>query len=119
MISHPLVVVTATVLLGLLSAILLKEAASLQGLSWLVMGLFFGAVMFVNGLRFVLWGVAHRRHPISLTYPLSSLFFPLIFFVSHFFYGEPVTLNKIIGVVLIVLGVAVITYFDNSESENL
>lgn len=117
--THPLVIVTSSVLLGLLSAVLLKEAASQQGMSWIIMGVIILAVMVINGFKFILWGIAHRNHPLSLTYPLNSIFFPLIFIVSHLFYGEPVTIRKIVGTVLIVVGVSIITYFDNSVSEGV
>lgn len=119
MISHPLVVVTATVLLGLVSAVLLKEASSDPNVSWLMLSLIILAVFFVNGLKFILWGIAHRNHPISSTYLINSLFFPLIFIVSHLFYGEQVTFQKMVGIALIVVGVAVITCFDNSGSEGM
>lgn len=117
MIWHPLIIVTATVFLGVLSAILLKEASSRPDLSWSLLGLLISAVLFVNVLRFVLWGVAHRKHPLSLTYLMNSLFFPSIFVVGHFLYGEPVTVTRVIGVALIVAGIAVITYFDDSVAE--
>ena len=115
--SHPLVIVTLTVLLGVMSAVVLKEASSHPSLSLLEIGLIFLVVMLINGLKFILWGIAHRKHPISLTYPLNSLFFPLIFLVSYIFYGEPASLNKIVGILLIVSGVAAITYFDDPSSE--
>lgn len=109
MISHPLIVVTATVLLGLISAVLLKEASVRPDLSWLVMGLVFLAVMFVNGLRFALWGYVHKRHPVSLSYPLGSIFFPMILLVSHFYYGELVTTQKLVASAIIMLGVGILT----------
>jgi multidrug transporter EmrE-like cation transporter len=106
---HPLVVVTATVLLGLVSAVLLKEASSQQNMSQLIMALIFFAVLFVNSLRFVLWGHVHKRHPISLSYPLGSLFFPMILLVGYFYYGEPVTVQKLVASVIIMLGVGILT----------
>lgn len=117
MIFYSLLVVMATVLLGIVSAVLLKEAASQHYQSWLTMGLIFLGVLFVNGLRFVLWGMVHRRYQLSLTYPLNSIFFPLIFCVGHFYYGETVTLQKIVGTFLIVGGVVALTYFNDAEHE--
>lgn len=109
MISHPLPMVAITVMLGIVSAVLLKEASSQAHLSWLAICLFFVAVMVVNGLRFVLWGWVHKRHPISLSYPLGSIFFPMILFVGHYFYGEPVTAQKLLASVIIMIGVGILT----------
>jgi len=114
--SHPLFAVTVTVVLGLVSAILLKEAAARPALSWMMMALFFMGVMSVNAFRFLIWGYVHKRHPISLSYPLGSVFFPLILILSHFYYGEPISTNKFIASLIIMLGVGIIGLEEKDES---
>ncbi|HEB27820.1 MAG TPA: hypothetical protein ENI05_08605 [Porticoccus sp.] len=108
MISNPIFAVTVTVILGLMSAVSLKTASSQPEDSWQIISLLFFAVLFVNGLRFVIWGYVHKRHPVSLSYPLGSTFFPLVLLIGHFIYGEPVSAQKLVGAAIIMLGVAML-----------
>ncbi|MBI5136221.1 MAG: hypothetical protein HZA24_02670 [Nitrospirae bacterium] len=100
----PLLVVFVAVALNVASAVTLKTLADLERVSlWLLVG----AVAFVAGLnclRFLVWGVAHKKYPLSLSYPLSSMFFPLMLGVSYL-YGDPVRLTQVAGTGLITLGV--------------
>ncbi|MDB4575810.1 hypothetical protein N9112_02510, partial [bacterium] len=68
-----------------------------------------GAVVGVNAARFLLWGYIHKHYPLSLSYPLNSVFFPFVLIMGYY-YGEPISYFQIIGVVLITSGVAVLTY---------
>jgi drug/metabolite transporter (DMT)-like permease len=104
--SSPIFAVTVTVILGLMSAVLLKIASAQMHPYWLSVGLIFLAVMCVNFLRFIIWGHIHNRHPVSLSYPLGSIFFPLLLLVSHFLFGETVTEQKLIASLIIMIGVA-------------
>jgi len=100
----PLLVVSVAVVLNILSAVTLKSIADLQHASmWLLLGAL-GVVTLLNGLRFLIWGVAHKRYPLSLSYPLSSMFFPLMLGVAYL-YGEPIKTNQVAGTVLITVGV--------------
>lgn len=105
--------VLITVMLGLASAFILKEAALNQDLTAVHLILIFGIVAAVNGIRFIVWGYIHRRYPLGFSYPITSMFFPLIL-VMGYFYGEPITLMKLFGVVLIASGTAVLAY-ENSD----
>ena len=104
-----LVLVLGTVILGLISAWWLKEAANNQHISLSALILLIGVVVGVNAARFLIWGYVHRHYPLSFSYPLNSLFFPSILIMAYF-YGEPVRLPQILGVVLITGGVAVLAY---------
>ena len=101
--------VFSTVILGLISAWWLKEAADSQDVSLLALSLVIGIVLVVNFARFLIWGYVHKRYPISFSYPLNSMFFPSIL-VMAYFYGEPVNINQVLGVGLITAGVAVLAY---------
>jgi drug/metabolite transporter (DMT)-like permease len=105
---NPIFAVTITVGLGLASALLLKAASSLQQHSWHIIGLLFLAALFVNGLRFAIWGHVHKKHPISLSYPLASTFFPLILLVGHFIYDEPFRGQQVVGAIIIMFGVGML-----------
>ena len=104
-----LLLVLLTVVLGLLSAFFLKEAAQKEGVTLAVLTGTIVVVAGVNAGRFLLWGYIHRHYPISVSYPLNSAFFPLILLMGYY-YGEVVSVNEIIGVALITLGVGMLTY---------
>jgi len=59
---------------------------------------------FLGGLS---WMAAMTRFEISYVYPFISLSFILILVLSAFFFNEPVTANKIIGLVFIVAGIII------------
>jgi len=96
--------VGAIVGLNVSSAILLKTLASQVELPVLLIGVGFGIVFMLNGLRLVVWMFANRRFPLSTTYPLTSVFFPVMLGVS-FAYNESITFNRIAGTLLITCGV--------------
>lgn len=107
--NAPLLAVSGTVVLGLMSGVLLKEASSRPDLPPAFVALAFLAVLGVNGLRFLLWNRVHKHHPVSLSYPLGSVFFPMILLVDHFFYGGPMTPLKIVASLVIMAGVGLLT----------
>lgn len=53
------------------------------------------------------WMAAMTKFDISYAYPFMSLSFALVFVLSIFLFGEPVTSQKIIGLVLIAAGIIV------------
>lgn len=53
------------------------------------------------------WMAAMTQLELSHAYPFMGLTFILVLLLSGFFFQEPVTLTKIIGVALIVAGIAV------------
>ena len=110
---HALILVFTSVILGIISAYILKEASLHNDIGASVLVLTILAVVLVNGLRFVVWWYVHKRFPLSSSYPLSSLFFPLILIMGYA-YGEEITSTKIIGAGIIVIGVALMTH-ENSR----
>jgi multidrug transporter EmrE-like cation transporter len=53
------------------------------------------------------WMAAMTKVDLSYAYPFMSLSFILVFLLSVWFFQEPVTMEKILGMVLIVSGVVV------------
>lgn len=98
-------IVTLTVLLQLVGAALLKQASLSVRLGLLLPVIFILAAFGVQGLRFLLWGYAHKRWPLSLTYPLTAVFFPLLIALAAV-YGEPVKAQQWLGGLCITAGVA-------------
>ena len=105
----PLLVVLTAVSLGVLSAIVLKTMADAPtlGMGYLAVGL--ASVVAINAGRVVAWGYAHKKYPLSNTYPFTSLFFPVMLIVSRA-YGEPASWEQVGGVLLIVAGVGWLTW---------
>ncbi|WP_087972635.1 EamA family transporter [Oceanobacillus rekensis] len=53
------------------------------------------------------WMAAMTKFDISYAYPFMSLSFVLVFILSVFLFGEPVSTQKVIGFAFIVLGIIV------------
>lgn len=112
--GNALGVVTLTVLLQLAAAALLKQAA-LIATAGLLLALGLVAVAIgIHGVRFLLWGYAHRRWPLSHTYPLTAVFFPIVVGMAVL-YGEQIRAPQVMGSLLIGMGVAWLT-FRNQEA---
>lgn len=78
---------------------------------WFLMRLLFDPLIF-SGLAAafiasLFWMAAMTKFDISYAYPFMSLSFVLVFCLSAFLFQEPVTVNKVAGLVLIVLGIIV------------
>ena len=102
-------IVTLTVLLQLVAAALLRQAAVASHLGLVLPAALIGVALAVHGLRFLLWGYAHRRWPLSMTYPMTAVFFPMII-VMALAYGEPIHATQASGAVLVAAGVAWLTF---------
>ncbi|MEQ1637317.1 MAG: EamA family transporter [Methylococcales bacterium] len=55
----------------------------------------------------VFWIAAMTKFDISYAYPFMSLAFVLVLLLSAWLFKEPVTLNKIIGMAFIVIGIII------------
>jgi drug/metabolite transporter (DMT)-like permease len=108
--------VSMAVGLNLVSAVVLKEAADMARTSLLVIAVLITIVVFINLLRVALWSSIHKRFRLSDSYPLTSLFFPMILALSAF-YGEEIGPAKLIGTLLITLGVLILVRDEKPEKE--
>lgn len=100
----PLALVMATVILQLAAAWILGNVASTSPRPGLMIAATaVSAALVLSFFRFVIWGYAHRRYPISSTYPLTALFFPGILVLSYA-RGDAIGLTEIIGTLLITVG---------------
>lgn len=100
-----LTVVTATVLLQIVAAALLKHAALAASGGPMLPAALISAAIAIHGVRFVLWGHAHARWPLSATYPLTAVFFPIVLAMAAW-YGEDLGVGKLAGSACITFGVA-------------
>jgi drug/metabolite transporter (DMT)-like permease len=55
----------------------------------------------------VFWLVAMTKFEISTAYPFMSLSFIFVFIFSGIFFGETITIGKIIGLIFVVLGLII------------
>ena len=87
------------------AAILLKTIADgyeAWGLLLIAAGV--GGIIALNLGRLLVWGLAYRRYPLSSTFPLSALFFPVVLLIAVGF-GDPVGTREVAGAGLITVGV--------------
>lgn len=71
---------------------------------WIILGL----VLYV--LATLLWFYVLARVPLSLAYPMQSISYVLGLFVSRFILHETIPWTRWTGVVIILLGVAIVAY---------
>ena len=53
------------------------------------------------------WMLALKKLPLSTAYPFTASSFLLILLFATLFFGEPITIGKLVGTALIVCGIAV------------
>lgn len=56
----------------------------------------------------IFWSITLTKFELSFAYPFTSLSFILVFFLSIFLFKEPLTLNRLFGVFLIIGGLIVL-----------
>ncbi|GBG02949.1 hypothetical protein AZSI13_22760 [Azospira sp. I13] len=65
--------------------------------------------MAAYGVSLVVWIMALSRVPVSIAYPMLSIGYVINAFIAWHWFGEALSLEKLAGIGLIVLGVYVIT----------
>ena len=98
-----IVVAVGAVTMNLVAALLIEEAASRPGRLSLLTVVLLGLAFAVNGARFLLWRLAHRRYRFADVMPLTALFFPLVGVVS-WLKGESMSWQSVGGIILITAG---------------
>ncbi len=63
--------------------------------------------LFSAFLAFLCWVGALAKLPLSYAYPFTSITFVLLMILSSQFFNEPVTVNKLLGVGLIIAGLII------------
>jgi len=96
--------VLLSVLMTFATAVILKLGAAEFSLISM-MGLLIIIIVFViNVLKFMTWGWLNNRYDLSKTYPLTALFFPLIFIYAAMAGDTSMTAQKVLGLCLIMSG---------------
>jgi multidrug transporter EmrE-like cation transporter len=64
-------------------------------------------------LASILWMLALTKLELSEAYPYTALSFVLILLTSHFVFGEPLTMGKVMGTGIVVCGIFVLAITSN------
>jgi len=56
----------------------------------------------------IAWMAAMSKLPLNITYPITSLTFPLVLIFSKYFFAEPLNLQQLISIALIMAGVVLL-----------
>lgn len=94
-------------LLQVFSGICLKFASSYNILS-INFILFYGLGIFFLILYAFFWQKILRIMPLSTAYMNVSMVIIWMIFVGYLIWGEPITINKIIGAVFVITGIIII-----------
>jgi drug/metabolite transporter (DMT)-like permease len=57
---------------------------------------------------FALWIVALSKAPVSVAYPMLSIGYIVNVVVAHYLLGETITIQKLLGILIIIIGVYVV-----------
>jgi drug/metabolite transporter (DMT)-like permease len=87
---------------------------SIEGVIKLFLSPYIISGLFLYGAATVLWLFILTRVPLSLAYPIQSMAYIFAVFGAYFIFNEPLTIWKIIGVLLIMAGVSLIGITGNS-----
>lgn len=99
-----IIAVLFTVLLTFLTSVILSEAASRVELFSFIGFVIISIVFFLNIVKFIAWGWLNRRYDLSKTYPLTATFFPIIFIYAVTIGEAELTMQKVVGLIVILLG---------------
>ena len=92
--------------------LLLKRAALGQAGTAVARDVFFSGWFFGGGMSLaiamVLWVQVLRRLPLTIAHPLSGAVFMMVPIASHLLWREPLTTTRVIGIGVIVLGIALV-----------
>lgn len=109
--------VFSTVLLTILSAYLLNYyAKSNYSDNFLLFVFIVIVVLLINIIKFLLWGNIHKKYLLSDSYPITAIFFPLIYIIAIFNGETQMEIKKTFGIVLILFGIYLVNL--SSKKQN-
>jgi hypothetical protein len=96
--------VSLTTIITVITALLLDYGAKNYSLVHIASIAIVMVVIIVNFIKFKLWGYIHKQYHLSDSYPAVAIFFPIIYLISIIKEDAVFELSKIVGVMLILLG---------------
>jgi len=103
-----LLVITQIQLKELLST-LQERTFSFQFFKSFIFNVHLWAGIFSTAISAVLWLYVLSYEKISIAYPMISFSYVLMAIVAYYYYGEKISLNMIIGIILIIGGIVFIS----------
>lgn len=67
------------------------------------------AGMFSYGISIILWMVVLSKVNVSLAYPFLSIGYIITAILAYLFFNEPITFQKVLGIIIICIGVFILT----------
>lgn len=67
------------------------------------------AGMFSYGISIILWMVVLSKVNVSLAYPFLSIGYIITTVLAYLFFNEPITFQKVVGIIIICIGVFILT----------
>ena len=107
-----MIVILATIMMGLLASVasLLLKKSTAGGINIGI--LLWSPYFYLGGLLYVFSALLNlyllKKLPYSIVVPLGSLTYIWTMIIAHKFLGEPITQRKIMGLLLIVVGVGLV-----------
>ena len=86
------------------------KAINLEVLTLCATNLYFWLGFLCYAISILSWIFVLSKMSVSLAYPFLSFGFVLSVFLAYFLLGEPITLSKIIGVLLICCGLVALSF---------
>ena len=65
--------------------------------------------MFSYGISIILWMMVLSKVNVSLAYPFSSIGYIITTVLAYLFFNEPITFQKVLGIIIICIGVFILT----------
>lgn len=96
-------------LMGSVASLFLKKASGSQGFLGMLrnVNLYVGGILYVLSALLNIWVLRFLDYSVVL--PLTSLTYMWTMFISRAFLKEKITIRKIIGVVLIIIGAVLVS----------
>lgn len=80
-----------------------------QNLGSMLMNLWLWAAMFCYAVSILMWMVVLSKVEVSFAYPFLSIGYVVAAVVGYYFFGESLTLTRIMGIIVICIGVYLIS----------
>jgi len=77
----------------------------------------FFCLLFALLLRVLYWVIIGKNYQLSFIYPLLGINYILSFLLGIFLFNEPFLINRMIGSMVILIGVAVVSYSNNKYED--
>lgn len=65
--------------------------------------------MFSYGISIILWMIVLSKVNVSLAYPFLSIGYIITTVLAYLFFNEPITFQKVLGIIIICIGVFILT----------